>query len=217
MKCPRCSFQDTRVVDSREGGDGTSVRRRRACEKCEFRFTTLERLLESLPLVVKKGGQRETFDREKILNGLRKACEKRPISVLQMEEMAKSVEARLLEDTEREVSSVDLGEMVIEKLREVDQVAYVRFASVYRNFSDVNEFTETLRDLMKTKLSNKRLVSKSRGSHSRASSLPIRQSGVSKDDVSADLSSKFLNELSLGAQSGSTDGPLAERVKRDRK
>ena len=162
MKCPRCNFQDTRVVDSREGGDGSAVRRRRACEKCEYRFSTLERVLENLPLVIKRGGQRETFDREKILNGLRKACEKRPVSVLQMEEIAKAVEAQLLEDTEREVSSVDIGELVIEKLREVDQVAYVRFASVYRNFSDVNEFTETLRDLMKTKLINKVRVPKAK-------------------------------------------------------
>ena len=147
MRCPRCDSQKTRVVDSREGVDGRSVRRRRECDSCEFRFTTFERLEESLPMVVKKGGQRESFDRYKILSGMKKACEKRPVSVLQLEDAVKTIETRLLESGDREVSSERIGEMVIESLRDIDQVAYVRFASVYREFSDISEFVETLRQL----------------------------------------------------------------------
>ena len=150
MKCPRCDSAKTRVVDSREGGDGRSVRRRRECESCEFRFTTFERIEDSLPMVVKKGGQRESFDRYKILSGLKKACEKRPVSVLEMEDVVKSIEAKLLESGEKEVSSQLIGEMVIDKLHVLDQVAYVRFASVYREFSDVSEFMDTLRTLAST-------------------------------------------------------------------
>lgn len=148
MKCPRCTSDRTRVVDSREGADGRSVRRRRECEACEFRFTTHERIEESLPLVVKKGGGRESFDRNKILSGIKKACEKRPVSVNEMEEIVKSIESRLLEAGNKEISSEQIGEMVIELLQHVDQVAYVRFASVYREFSDVSEFLETLRSLV---------------------------------------------------------------------
>ena len=147
MKCPRCDSAKTRVVDSREGVEGRSVRRRRECESCEFRFTTFERIEDSLPMVVKKGGQRESFDRYKILSGLKKACEKRPISVLDMEDVVKSIETKLLELGDKEVSSQVIGEMVIEKLHDLDQVAYVRFASVYREFSDVSEFMDTLRQL----------------------------------------------------------------------
>ncbi len=147
MKCPRCDSGKTRVVDSREGVEGRSVRRRRECESCEFRFTTFERIEDSLPMVVKKGGQRESFDRYKILSGLKKACEKRPVSVMEMEDVVKSIEAKLLESGDKEVSSRIIGEMVIEKLHDLDQVAYVRFASVYREFSDVSEFMDTLRQL----------------------------------------------------------------------
>lgn len=147
MKCPRCDSAKTRVVDSREGVDGRSVRRRRECESCEFRFTTFERIEDSLPMVIKKGGQRESFDRYKILSGLKKACEKRPVSVLDMEDVVKSIEAKLLESGPKEISSGVIGEMVIEKLHHLDQVAYVRFASVYREFSDVSEFMDTLRAL----------------------------------------------------------------------
>lgn len=147
MDCPRCASKKTRVVDSRESLDGRSVRRRRECEGCVFRFTTFERIEDSLPMVVKKGGQRESFDRFKILSGLKKACEKRPVSVMQMEDIVKSIEATLLESNEKEVSSHFIGELVIERLHKVDQVAYVRFASVYREFSDVSEFMETLRAL----------------------------------------------------------------------
>ncbi len=147
MQCPRCDSAKTRVVDSREGVDGRSVRRRRECEQCSFRFTTFERIEESLPMVIKKGGQRESFDRYKILSGLKKACEKRPVSVLQMEDIVKGVEAKLLESGMREVPSRVIGEYVIERLHGIDQVAYVRFASVYREFSDVSEFMDTLRSL----------------------------------------------------------------------
>lgn len=148
MRCPRCDFDGTRVIDSREGADGRTVRRRRECEKCSFRYTTFERLEESLPMVIKKGGQRESFDRYKILSGLKKACEKRPVSVMEMEEVVKNIEARLLESGDKEVSSQTIGELVIERLHDLDQVAYVRFASVYREFSDVSEFMDTLRQLV---------------------------------------------------------------------
>jgi transcriptional repressor NrdR len=150
MQCPRCSSSKTRVVDSREGAEGRSVRRRRECESCEFRFTTFERIEESLPLVIKKGGQRESFDRYKVLSGLKKACEKRPVSLEKMEEIIKGIEADLLESGETEVASQIIGEMVIDSLHDIDQVSYVRFASVYREFSDIQEFMETLRHLVST-------------------------------------------------------------------
>lgn len=141
------------MVDSREGVDARSVRRRRECENCEFRFTTFERVEESLPMVVKKGGQRESFDRYKVLSGMKRACEKRPVSVLDLEDSVKTIETRLLESGEKEVSSESIGDMVISVLRELDQVAYVRFASVYREFSDVSEFMDTLRQLATQPLS----------------------------------------------------------------
>ncbi len=145
MKCSRCDSSKTRVVDSREGVDGRSVRRRRECESCEFRFTTFERIEESLPMVIKKGGQRESFDRYKILGGLKRACEKRPVSVMQMEDTVKVIETKLLEVGEKEVTSDYIGKLVIDQLHTLDQVAYVRFASVYREFSDVSEFMDVLR------------------------------------------------------------------------
>ena len=148
MKCPGCESQKTRVIDSREGAEGRSVRRRRQCESCAFRFTTFERIEESLPMIVKKGGGRESFDRYKVLSGLKKACEKRPVSVMQMEDIIKSIEARLIESGDKEISSTVIGEMVIDRLHSLDQVAYVRFASVYRDFSDVNEFMDALRSLV---------------------------------------------------------------------
>ena len=149
MKCQRCDSSKTRVVDSREGVDGRSVRRRRECESCQFRFTTFERIEETLPMVVKKGGQRETFDRFKILGGMKKACEKRPVSVHSLEDSVRDIETKLLESGEKEVPSADIGEMIIAKLKDLDQVAYIRFASVYREFSDVSEFMETLKQLAK--------------------------------------------------------------------
>lgn len=149
MKCQRCDSSKTRVVDSREGVDGRSVRRRRECESCQFRFTTFERIEETLPMVIKKGGERETFDRFKILGGMKKACEKRPVSVNSLEESVRDIETKLLESGEKEVPSADIGEMIISKLKDLDQVAYIRFASVYREFSDVSEFMETLKQLAK--------------------------------------------------------------------
>ena len=155
MRCPRCDSSKTKVVDSREGVDGRSVRRRRECESCEFRYTTFERIEDSFPMIVKKGGQREEFDRYKILSGLKKACEKRPVSVEDMEAAVREIEASLLEEGAKEVSSKNIGDMVIEKLHELDQVAYVRFASVYREFSDVSEFLDTLKQLLMAEESRK--------------------------------------------------------------
>ena len=147
MKCPRCDSSKTRVVDSREGADGRSVRRRRECEACNFRCTTFERIDDSIPMLVKKSGQRESFDRYKVLSGMKRACEKRPVSAMQLEDAVKAIEGQLLESGEKEVRSEIIGEMVIDVLKQLDQVAYVRFASVYREFSDVKEFVETLRSL----------------------------------------------------------------------
>lgn len=151
MNCPRCASASIRVVDSRDSGDGKSIRRRRECESCEHRFTTFERIEESMPLVIKKGGQREAFDRYKILSGLKKACEKRPVNVDQMEDLIREIEARVLEIGEKEIPSQTIGEIVIEKLQGLDQVAYVRFASVYKEFSDVAEFLDALKSLVSTK------------------------------------------------------------------
>ncbi|MCL4144654.1 UNVERIFIED_CONTAM: hypothetical protein GTU68_040609, partial [Idotea baltica] len=147
VKCPRCDSSKTRVVDSREGADGRSVRRRRECEACSFRCTTFERIDDSIPMLVKKGGQRESFDRYKVLSGMKRACEKRPVSAMQLDDAVKAIEGQLLESGEKEVRSEVIGEMVIDVLKQLDQVAYVRFASVYREFSDVKEFVDTLRSL----------------------------------------------------------------------
>jgi transcriptional repressor NrdR len=141
MRCPFCGHLQDRVVDSREAQDGQATRRRRECLGCERRFTTYERVEESLPALVKKDGRRETFDRRKVLEGLRRACQKRPVSQERIDEMATAVERRLAESGEREVRSSAVGELVMELLRAEDPVAYVRFASVYRDFRDVGEFT----------------------------------------------------------------------------
>jgi transcriptional repressor NrdR len=141
MRCPFCGHLEDRVVDSREAQDGQATRRRRECLGCERRFTTYERIEESLPALVKKDGRREAFDRRKVLEGLRRACQKRPVSQERIDEMATRVERRLQETGEREVPSSAVGELVMEMLRAEDPVAYVRFASVYRDFRDVGEFT----------------------------------------------------------------------------
>jgi transcriptional repressor NrdR len=141
MRCPFCGHLEDRVVDSREAQDGQATRRRRECIGCERRFTTYERVEESLPALVKKDGRREAFDRRKVLEGLRRACQKRPVSQERIDEMATQVERRLQESGEREVRSSAVGELVMELLRAEDPVAYVRFASVYRDFRDVGEFT----------------------------------------------------------------------------
>jgi len=151
MKCPFCGFLDSKVVDSRNGKGGTSIRRRRECLKCNRRFTTYERIEETNLVIVKKDGRREGFDRSKIIDGLEKACEKRPISVELIENLVSDLERELQETGEREVNSNVIGEILISKLYEIDEVAYVRFASVYRSFKDVNQFMDELKELLKEK------------------------------------------------------------------
>ena len=148
MKCPSCPRTDSKVVDSRLSKDGSIIRRRRECEGCGKRFTTYERVEEPLPAVVKKDGRRETFDRMKIASGIKRACEKRPISTETIGEMVDSIERWVLEQGESEVSAAAIGERVMEALQRLDQVAYVRFASVYRSFKDINEFMKELDELL---------------------------------------------------------------------
>jgi transcriptional repressor NrdR len=148
MNCPFCSHADTRVVDSRLGREGNNIRRRRECEKCTKRFTTYERVEEMLPLVVKKDGRREAFDRQKIVAGMQRACEKRPVSIAAIEQFVDRLEQSLQESGEKEVPSNRIGEAVMAALHEIDQVAYVRFASVYREFRDINEFMAELTEIL---------------------------------------------------------------------
>src|SRR5206468_5954279 len=137
MKCPFCAFVNDKVVDSRESKEGESIRRRRECLKCEKRFTTYERIDEIPYMVVKKDGRRERFDRQKVLAGVLKACEKRPVSMIQLETIADKAETMVQESSEREVSTRSVGEMIMNELKNLDKVAYVRFASVYLDFKDV--------------------------------------------------------------------------------
>ncbi len=148
MHCPFCRAADTRVMDSRDSAEGTIIRRRRECESCKRRFTTYERVEELNPLVVKKDGRREAFDRDKLLSGLTKACEKRPVSVAQVEELVTAIERRVQEGGEKEIASTAIGELVMERLHALDEVAYVRFASVYRSFRDIAEFMDELKDII---------------------------------------------------------------------
>ncbi|HCU25722.1 MAG TPA: transcriptional regulator NrdR [Deltaproteobacteria bacterium] len=147
MKCPFCEHPESKVIDSRESKDGSLIRRRRECEVCQKRFTTYEHLEEMLPMVVKKDGRREPYDRNKVLNGIKKACEKRPISVEDMEKITSDVEASLLGTGEPEVASHRIGEHVMQALRGLDDVAYVRFASVYRSFKDIGEFVDLIKKI----------------------------------------------------------------------
>lgn len=149
MKCPFCNNLDSKVVDSRPDKGGSTIRRRRECEQCTKRFTTHERIEEMLPQVCKKDGRREPFDRMKIINGIVKACEKRPISKPDIELLVDRLEARLQEATEREISTTTIGEWVMKELHGMDEVAYVRFASVYRSFRDISEFMQELQELLK--------------------------------------------------------------------
>ncbi len=149
MKCPFCSHPESKVVDSRPDKEGSSIRRRRECENCGKRFTSHERVEEVLPVVLKKDGRREPFDRMKLIAGIKKACEKRPISVETIEKMVDGLEMKFQEGTEREIPSTTLGEWVMKELHDIDEVAYVRFASVYRSFKDINEFLDELQDLLK--------------------------------------------------------------------
>ncbi|MEK4627665.1 MAG: transcriptional regulator NrdR [Solibacillus sp.] len=153
MRCPACQYNGTRVVDSRPVDDNKEIRRRRECESCGFRFTTFEKIEETPLIVVKKEGSREEFSREKVLRGLIRACEKRPVPLEQLEEIVLSIEKELRRIGNAEVRSEDVGEMVMDHLAKVDEVAYVRFASVYRQFKDITVFIEELKEIM-TRQSN---------------------------------------------------------------
>ena len=151
MKCPFCGFLESKVIDSRPAEEGSTIRRRRECLACQKRFTTYE-IIEHLPLVVvKRDGSRQTFDRVKLITGMVRACEKRPVSLAQLEMIADEIEQELQSALEREISTVDIGEMVMRRIKEVDEVAYVRFASVYRSFKDINTFMEELTKLLSDK------------------------------------------------------------------
>ncbi|MBE7028988.1 MAG: transcriptional repressor NrdR [Clostridia bacterium] len=148
MKCPFCGFADSKVIETRTVDDTNSIRRRRECLECQQRFTTYEKV-ENIPLVIiKKNKTRETFDREKVLAGIITACQKRPVTASQMEQMVDEIEQQLLNSLEREVPSTVIGELVMQKLKDVDEVAYVRFASVYRQFKDINTFMSELKKLL---------------------------------------------------------------------
>lgn len=151
MKCPYCTEVDNKVIDSRLSKDGRTIRRRRECLPCTRRFTTYERLEEMLPMVIKKDGRRETFDREKIIKGIKKSCQKRPVSVTKIEEFVDTLEVYFQELGKKEIDSKEVGERVIRNLKDWDEVAYVRFASVYRQFKDINEFMAELEDILKTR------------------------------------------------------------------
>ena len=148
MKCPFCGHLHDKVVDSRESKEGEAIRRRRQCLACQRRFTSYERIDEIPYMVVKKDGRRERFDRQKVLAGLLKACEKRPVSMMQLETIADRAEVTVQESSEREISTRGIGEMIMNDLKSLDKVAYVRFASVYLDFKDVQEFMSELKDLL---------------------------------------------------------------------
>lgn len=147
MKCPFCGYQESKVLDSRMNKEMDTIRRRRECLKCTKRFSTAEKLEQELPLVEKRDGRREAFDPAKIMSGLRKACEKRPIAITNLEKIVSRIEYALTERNEKEIRSTEIGQMVMDELKKMDEVAFVRFASVYRQFKDVNEFMEELKDL----------------------------------------------------------------------
>ncbi|KYD21624.1 MAG: transcriptional regulator NrdR [Caldibacillus debilis] len=149
MKCPACHYNGTRVIDSRPVDEGRSIRRRRECEECGYRFTTFEKVEEIPLIVVKKDGSRQEFSREKLLRGILKACEKRPVPIKQLEDMTLDIERELRNLGLPEVTSETIGEMVMDKLVDIDEVAYVRFASVYRQFKDINVFMEELKEMLK--------------------------------------------------------------------
>lgn len=147
LRCPYCQEMESRVLDSRSCEEGTSIRRRRECNACKRRFTTYERLEERPLLVIKKGGNREPFSRQKLMSGITRACEKRPVSMETIEKTVAEIEGKLRDNYDREVSSIIIGEMVMAHLKEMDEVAYVRFASVYRQFTDLNSFIKTIEQL----------------------------------------------------------------------
>lgn len=149
MRCPFCGFLESKVIDSRESRKGLSIRRRRECLSCRRRFTTYEKVEEIPYMVVKKDGTRQPFDGQKLLRGMMKACEKRPIQISRLEEIVEEVESLLQERPDREIGAADVGRLVMERLKDLDKVAYVRFASVYREFKDVVEFKQELETLLK--------------------------------------------------------------------
>ena len=153
MKCPFCNHMHDKVVDSRESKEGGAIRRRRECLKCDRRFTTYERIDEVPYMVVKKDGRREKFDRQKVLTGLLKASEKRPVSTASLAELVNQVESKVSDSPDREISTTEIGEFLMDALREIDKIAYVRFASVYRDFQDEQAFFNELKNLMRRKLS----------------------------------------------------------------
>ncbi|MDY0189669.1 MAG: transcriptional regulator NrdR [Desulfuromonas sp.] len=148
MKCPFCNCIDTRVIDSRLSKEGNSIRRRRECSDCDRRFTTYERIEDTLPLVIKKDGRREPFERSKIIGGMQRACEKRPVSIAAIDKIIDQMEIEFQESPEREIPASKIGEKVMCALHNLDEVAYVRFASVYRQFKDINEFMQELKDIL---------------------------------------------------------------------
>lgn len=151
MNCPFCAYKESKVIDSRPADEGSSIRRRRECLSCKKRFTTYEKI-EHLPvIVVKRDGSRQSFDRVKLINGMVRACEKRPVSLKTLEDIADDIEQELQSSIDRETSTVQIGEMVMDRLKDIDEVAYVRFASVYRSFKDINTFMEELTKLLSTK------------------------------------------------------------------
>ncbi len=151
MKCPFCNYMEDKVVDSRETTGGDTIRRRRECLGCQRRFTTYERIDEVPYMVIKKDGRREKFDRQKVLTGLLKACEKRPVSMPKLEDLVNQVESKVTDSPDREISTIDIGEFLIDNLRELDKIAYVRFASVYRDFQVEEAFFNVLKNLMRQK------------------------------------------------------------------
>ncbi|MEG0392471.1 MAG: transcriptional regulator NrdR [Anaerovoracaceae bacterium] len=151
MRCPFCENEDTKVIDSRHTEDGHAIRRRRECEQCGKRFTTYEKIEEIVLVVIKKDGSRESFDRGKVLNGIIKACQKRPVTLSQMEQVVDEIERGLNNMMEKEVKSTFIGELIMEKLKDLDEVAYVRFASVYRQFTDINTFVAEIEKLLGSK------------------------------------------------------------------
>ena len=151
MKCPNCGHLENKVVDSRLNKECTIIRRRRSCESCGQRFTTYERLEVNMPMLIKKDGRREAYDREKVVSGLKKACEKRPVSMSDIDEFVDSLEKKLQDMGEREVPTQWVGEQMMEGLAQLDEVSYVRFASVYRQFKDINEFMDELTGLLDTR------------------------------------------------------------------
>jgi transcriptional repressor NrdR len=151
VKCPFCSHLEDKVVDSRESKEGEVIRRRRECLNCSKRFTSYERIDQIPHLVIKKDGRRERFDREKVMAGLLRACEKRPVSMKSLEGVVDRVEAMVHESPDREVAAEDIGELLMERLKELDKVAFVRFASVYRDFKDVDQFMATLKGLLESR------------------------------------------------------------------